>query len=393
MSYVTPLAAVFWTCAALVAFAYAIYPPVIFCLSRLFGRSKVPPPVDDASLPKVSLLVAAYNEESVIGQRARNALATDYPRDKFEAVIASDGSRDRTADEVRPHTTDSRLKLLDFAQNRGKATVLNTVLPTVSGDVVLLSDANTEIEPAALRKIVRWFQDPNIGIVCGRLVLTDPAGGTNVDGMYWKYETFLKKCEGRLGALLGANGAIYAIRRDLFVPIPTNTTVDDFVIPLLAKMRSGCAIVYEGDALAHEQTRPDITSEFQRRCRFGASGFQNIVMFWRLADPRRGWIAFTFLCHKVLRWLSPLLLVGMLVTSALLVRVPLYRYLLAAQVAFYAVSVLAVKLPTRIKALKPLRLATMFSSMNLALLIGFLRWVRGAQGGTWNTRRAAPVDA
>jgi cellulose synthase/poly-beta-1,6-N-acetylglucosamine synthase-like glycosyltransferase len=390
MSYATPIEAIFWASAGLVVMAYAGYPPIIWCLSRLFGRVSAPQALEDVQLPSVSLLVAAYNEEAVIDERVRNALATDYPPEKFKVVIASDGSRDATAEIVRRHS-DPRLTLLDYTENHGKATVLNTVLPGLTGDIVLLSDANTYIEPGALRKLVRWFGDPRIGVVCGRLLLTDPKDGTNVDGMYWTYETFLKKCEGRLGALLGANGAIYAIRKDLFDPIPTNTTVDDFVIPLLAKMKSGCSIVYDGDAVAREETRPDMMSEFQRRCRFGASGFQNIVMFWKLADPRRGWIAFTFLCHKVLRWLCPLLLVAMLLTSAALIHRPLYAYLFVAQLAFYALSLLAIKLPTGLKPLKPLRLATMFTSMNVALLIGFSRWLRGAQGGTWNTRR--PVVA
>src|SRR5262249_30950742 len=147
-------------------------------------------------------------------------------------------------------------------------------------------------------------------VVCGRLVLTDPATGCNVDSYYWRYETFLKRCEGRLGALLGANGAIYAIRRELYTPIPGNTIVDDFVIPLRAKLRTGCRIVYDGDAVAREETPPNVGAEFHRRSRIGAGGFQSIGLLWRLLNPRSGWVAFTFFSHKILRWVCPFFLVA-----------------------------------------------------------------------------------
>ncbi len=287
---------------------------------------------------------------------------------------------------------DRGIRLLDYAQRRGKASVLNSAFAELKGEIILLSDANTYIDPTAARKLVRWFQDPGVGAVCGRLVLTDPQTGRNVDSLYWKYETFLKRCEGRLGALLGANGAIYAIRRDLFAPIPPETIVDDFVIPLLAKLRTGCAIVYDGEAIAHEETPPDVGSEFHRRSRIGAGGFQSIGMLWRLLDPRRGWVAFTFLSHKVLRWTCPFFLVGMLVSNLLLVGRPFYRNFLFCQLAFYLVSLVGAFVSGKFKALKLVRLATMFTSMNVALLFGFWRWLRGSQKGAWRrTARAMDV--
>lgn len=388
-------AAIFWASSALVFFGYVGYPVVLWCLSRLLGRSAVPPELPDERLPSVSLLVAAYNEESVIAERVTNALATDYPQGKFDAVIASDGSKDGTADVVRHHPAfgDSRLKLHDFSMNRGKATVLNTVLPELSGDVVLLSDANTEIEPGALRKLVRWFQDPKVGVVCGRLVLTDATTGTNADGAYWKYETFLKKCEGRLGALLGSNGAIYAIRRDLYVPIPDGTIVDDFVIPLLAKQRTGCGIVYDSSAVAYEETAPDVRSEFHRRVRIGAGGLQAIALLWRLLNPARGWIAFTFFSHKILRWFCPFGLLGALVSSLALSDELFYRLALLAQLGFFTAAAVATWLPN-LKLAKPLRIAAMFTSMNVALLFGLWRWMRGSQTGAWRrTARSAELNA
>ena len=273
--------------------------------------------------------------------------------------------------------------MLDFPERRGKSAVLNAAINELEGEIVLLSDANTDIDSQAARRLVRWFRHPPVGVVCGRLVLTDPLTGRNVDSLYWKYETFLKRCEGRLGALLGANGAIYAIRKELYQPIPSQTLIDDFVIPLLAKFKSGCSIIYESSAVATEETPADVRSEFRRRARIGAGGFQSIGMLWKLMDPRRGWVALAFLSHKLLRWLCPFFMIGGLVSNLLLLDIPFYRLILVTQFGFYLVSVLAAFLPPSIKFLKPLRLATMFTSMNLALFVGFLRWLSGTQNGVW----------
>ena len=380
---------IFWACAALVVYAYLVYPVVIWCLSRPHGGRGTPPALDDGALPHASLLIAAYNEEAVIGKRLENALAMDYPSDKIEIVVGSDGSSDGTAWVVRSFA-DRSVRLLDFPQNRGKATVLNAAVAEATGEIVLMSDANTMIDPAAARKLVRWFRDPAVGAVCGRLVLTDARTGRNVDSLYWQYETFLKRCEGRLGALLGANGAIYAIRKALFVPIPADTIVDDFVIPLLAKQRTGCAIIYDYEAVAREETAPDVGAEFHRRARIGAGGFQSIGMLWRLLDPRRGWVAFAFWSHKVLRWICPFFLTGLLASNAILAGRPFYQVCLLGQFAFYLLAGLAALIPLRLGVLKPLRLATMFVGMNAALLVGFWRWIRGRQKGTW--KRTARVE-
>ncbi len=376
------VALTFWTCAALIIFSYAAYPIIVWSLSRWFTPSVEAPVCEPTDWPSVSLLIAAYNEEDVIEERVRNALEMDYPRDRLEIVIALDGCTDGTAVIVRRYESHG-VRLLDFPERRGKSAVLNAAIGAVEGEIVLLSDANTGIDPQAARRLVRWFRHPHVGAVCGRLVLTDPHTGRNVDSLYWKYETLLKRCEGRLGALLGANGAIYAIRKELYQPIPSQTLIDDFVIPLLAKLRSGCSIIYESSAVATEETPADVQSEFRRRARIGAGGFQSIGMLWKLLDPRQGWVALSFLSHKVLRWFCPFFMIAVLASNLLLLDIPFYRLVLMSQLGFYLVSVLAAFLPASIKFLKPLRLATMFTSMNLALFVGFWRWLSGRQNGVW----------
>jgi cellulose synthase/poly-beta-1,6-N-acetylglucosamine synthase-like glycosyltransferase len=371
---------IFWTSSAAVAYAYAGYPAIIHLLSRRFGHPPTPPAAND--LPTVSVLVAAHNEESVLEQRIKNALELDYPKDKLEIVIASDGSDDRTvaiAAQFAP-----RVRVLDYPQRRGKAATLNSSVCQLTGDIVMLSDANTMIAPTALRRLARWFADPRVGTVCGKLVLVDPASGRNVDSLYWRYETFLKKCEGRLGALLGANGAIYAIRRSTFEPIPDQTIVDDFAIPLLAKLHKGCSIIYDTEAVGWEQTPRHLRQEFDRRARIGAGGFQAIGMLWPLLDPRRGWIAFTFLSHKIMRWLCPFFLLAALASAP-----SVSPWLLAGQVWFYAGACAIHLISNHVRVPRLLRLASMFTGMNTALLVGCIRWLSGSQQGAWRrTERA-----
>lgn len=387
------LEAIFWGCLVAVAFAYLGYPLLILFLARVLGRRPESPELDEARLPVVSLLIAAHNEERDIEARILNALALDYPAGKFEIVIASDGSTDATNEIVRRYAHRG-VRLFAYETNRGKATVLNESVPRLRGEVVILSDANTFMAADAARRLAAWFADPDVGVVCGRLVLTDPRTGRNVDSLYWKYETFLKKCESRLGALLGSNGAIYAIRKDLFPEVRPGTLIDDFVIPLEAKRRSGCRIIYDTAAVAREETPPTILAEFRRRVRIGAGGFQSIGMLWPLLSPAHGWVALTFFCHKILRWTCPFLLLGMLCANALLTADPFYRWLLGCQLAFYAVAVVGNWLPARPRVLRCLRLPTMFAAMNLALLFGFFRWLRGGQTGVWaRTTRSAETVA
>jgi cellulose synthase/poly-beta-1,6-N-acetylglucosamine synthase-like glycosyltransferase len=170
----------------LVAYVYVGYPVLLWVLSRLFGRPPVPPAVEAADLPSVTLLIAAHNEAGVIDERIQNALALHYPPDRFRIVIASDGSTDATNDIVRSYA-DRGVVLFDYPINRGKAAVLNDAFRQLTSDVVVLSDANTHMAPDAIRKLAEWFADPAVGVVCGKLVLVDPHTGRNVDGVYWKY--------------------------------------------------------------------------------------------------------------------------------------------------------------------------------------------------------------
>lgn len=390
MNAATALNIAFWFSVFGVAYGYVLYPVVVWALSRLFARDPEPPMIAEAELPRAALVIAAYNEAPVIEDRINNALALDYPRDRLEVVVASDGSDDGTGEVCLRHAR--RITPLVFPVRRGKAATLNAAVGRVDAHIVIFSDANTTMDAAAARRLVRWFADPAVGAVCGRLVLTDGSGG-NADGLYWRYETFLKRCEGRLGALLGANGAIYAVRRELFAPLAPGTIVDDFVIPLAAKMRSRCRIVYDPGALAFEESAPAVRDEFRRRVRIGIGGVQAIGMLWPLLLPRYGWTAFSFWSHKVLRWACPVLLILALFSAAALWHEPLYRAALLAQVAFYVLCA-ADSFLNRVgwRGRRLLRLCSMFAAMNLALLVGLFRGILGPHTGIW-ARTARRLDS
>jgi cellulose synthase/poly-beta-1,6-N-acetylglucosamine synthase-like glycosyltransferase len=354
-----------------------------WAFSRLFGEQKAAPRGAN-EVPRVSIIIAAHNEEQVIGERLQNLIDLDYPADRLDIIIASDGSTDRTCDIVRTFRAP-QVRLLEFTTNRGKAAVLNDAVAAAKGEILLLSDANTMIERSAVRAMTRWFADPSIGVVCGRLVLTDPITGNNADSLYWRYETLLKTCESRLGALLGANGAIYAIRRSLFPKLEGRVAVDDFVIPLLARLRGqeSSGIVYEERAVAYEESPAEIRSEFARRSRIGAGGFQSLSLLWPLMDPRWGWTAFAFISHKLLRWLCPFFLIGVVLCSLALSQDPLYRGLFLGQVALYTCALAGYYSPRLNGLHKSVRLTVMFAAMNLALLNGFMLWASGRQTGAW----------
>jgi cellulose synthase/poly-beta-1,6-N-acetylglucosamine synthase-like glycosyltransferase len=377
------LSIVLWISLALVAYAYVGYPLVVRLLARCFGRPIAPP--HQPRLPRACLLVSAYNEEKWIADRVLNALHQDYPADRLKVVVASDGSADRTCQIVRQlaERYPGRVILRDFEVRRGKANVLNAVLPELASEIVVLSDANTFFNRDTVRNLVRWFERPDIVAVCGKLDLVDAATGRNVDSLYWRYENLLKEAEARLGALLGANGAVYAIRRADYVPIPSDTIIDDFVIPLAMKLRTRGRIVYDADAVATEETPPTVSDEFRRRSRIGAGGFQSLARLWPLVLPTAGWTSLAFVSHKVLRWFAPLFLALALTANVALLPLPQYRVLLALQLAFYSAAAIGNYLPGNSTLVRSLRLATLFTSMNAALAVGFWRWAAGLQGGVW----------
>ena len=261
------LAVVFWVAVGCVLHTYVIYPLLLVALDAiaqargawgyLGGNERRRPPAQ-IGLPSVSVLIAAFNEQDCIARRVENLLAQDYPPDKLEILIGSDASTDETDAIVQRY--GARGVKLSRAERCGKAGVLSRLVALAKGDVLVMTDANTEFERDAIRHLVQPLRDDEVGLVCGRLRLHSPAGAPVTEGAYWKLESLLKLYESRRGCVMGANGGIYAVRKDLFPPLPAGTVVDDFVAALRV-LAAGSKVAYEPEAVAHEETAPDHVGE------------------------------------------------------------------------------------------------------------------------------------
>ena len=351
----------FWISAGFAVYVYIGYPILLWALQVVFRSTPRREPVE----PSVSLLVAAYNEGEVIADKIQNSLALDYPADKLEIVVASDGSKDATPKIVRPFVANEngRVRLLDFKQNRGKMAVLNDAVSELRGDIVAFSDASSMLAPDSLRILVQSFNDPRVGAASGvyRLLKKDQARLGSQEDLYWKYETFLKVQEARLGAFTGAHGSLYAIRRALYSFPSANGLNDDFIIPMRILER-GYRVAYEPAAVAYEEAHE--MEGFSRRVRITAGNIQQLREIKNLISPPRPFVLFCLLSHKTGRLLVPVfMLLALVANIALRGEVP-YDWLLLGQGLFYGLAVLGAMVNLKPKVL---RLPYYFSMINSAL--------------------------
>jgi cellulose synthase/poly-beta-1,6-N-acetylglucosamine synthase-like glycosyltransferase len=365
---------VFFVSAAAIVWSYAIY-PLLLALAPPQRHVQTGDPRD---WPSVSVLISVYNEEKHIVTRIENLLKLDYPGDKLEILIGSDGSTDRTNELVRTFP-DARVKLRAFEQREGKPSVLNRLVPQAHSELLVFSDANAMFGSDALRKLARHFANPQIGGVCGRLVLHGDSNETD-ESPYWKLETYLKTRESTLDSCLGANGAIYAIRKSCWPSIPDNTFVDDFVIGMRVR-EAGHRVIYDTEAVANEELPQSVGHEMTRRIRIGAGGFQALFLCWRSLLPWRGLYSIAFWSHKVLRWFAPFLMIAALISNVALLPHPLFAVLLALQLAFYSLALLGAFIRRRKIVL--FSAPCYFVTINLALLFGFFRFITGTQQAAW----------
>ncbi|HET6437228.1 MAG TPA: glycosyltransferase family 2 protein, partial [Anaeromyxobacter sp.] len=314
----------FWLAFGCIAWSYLGYPMVLLVWAGLAdalgalrfvggGRDRRATP-GGQSWPRITIVFSAFDEEACIGAKLENCLALDYPPDRLEILLGCDGCTDRTAQLAR-EVGGSRVTVQELFPRAGKASVLSRLVPHAQGDLVVLTDANVLLDRGALRALVRRFRDGAVGAVVGRLRLYNPSRREFEETLYWRYETTLKYLEGKWGCVLGANGGIYAIRRLLFSPLPADTVTDDFVVPARIAVR-GWRIPFAPDAVAFEETTEDAGREFGRRARIGAGNWQALSLVPGLLDPRSGFLFFSFVSHKLLRWATPILLGAALLFNA-----------------------------------------------------------------------------
>ncbi len=395
MSFLILLFCLSW---ALVAYTYFAFPLLIALLSRLAGRGETVQDCPEEDLPRIAVVVAAYNEERFIPAKVSNTWQLDYPAHLLTLIVGSDGSSDATPALLQA-ARNPRLHAHIFGQRRGKVSVLNDLMAEADADIVILSDANTMLAPDAARKLARHFQDPRVGCVNGALSL-EHGGGVSGEGLYWKYELWLKTNESRLGFVIGCYGGILAVRRDLYQPLPPSTIVEDFVLTMQI-MAQNLIVRFDPEARATEPASASSSAEWERKVRIGAGDYQALGLTRRVLHPRYGMRAFAFWSHKVLRWLVPFfLLCALLCNAGIAVHRGLpaasfWIWLLAAQAAGILISGITYRLPAGRGLPGGLRPISFFYLMNFALLCGFVRWLRGTQPVTWKqaARQASAASA
>jgi len=375
---------VFWSSLALVLYSYAGYPLILFLVSKLRKGDKRAPASDQ--LPRVCLLISAFNEEKVIRKKIENSLSLDYPRDKLTILVASDGSNDQTVEIVEDYA-DLGVRLFHRPVRAGKSAVLNAVVNTIRDEVVVFTDANAMFAEDALKRLVSHFADPEIGCVVGKLryVERHTTSVARGEGLYWRYEGMLSLLESSLHSVLVANGSIFAIRRDLF-PDLYPEVANDFQIPIEIGA-GGHGIVYEPRALAFEQSAMLWQEEFQRKVRIIVRGLSGL---WRLRAKITGFRRWQFVSHKLLRWAVGPILLATLVSNALLMRDSVfYTLTMTGQLFLYLAALNGWRMRKTRKSHPLFYLPFYFTMVNLAAVVAFVKFLAGERRSVWEKAESA----
>lgn len=359
--------------------AYLGYPAIL----AIFGR--VLPHENNAShRPRVTVLVAAYNEIDVIESKIRNSLELRYPADSIEFVFASDGSDDGTTEVIEKYKGD-RFHPVLLGPRGGKARALRSSLPVATGEIIILSDANTMIERNAVINLVRHFSDPKIGAVSGDVRIDKASGGFGEsESLYYRIERYIQGKESESGSMMGVDGGLYALRKDLFRLPDDKVILDDFVVSMNV-IRSGHRVLYEPDALASENATPSIGQEMRRKSRVIAGGFQALRHYGIVPPLSEPWLLFCFASHKLLRWILPELLLLLLIFNIVIVisgRWWGYTVVLCLQIMFYLLGIAGWWKEKRWKS-PVFSVPFYFTMVNIAGFFGFFRFLTGGQKVTW----------
>lgn len=389
----TTVAILFWICLGVVFYTYLGYGILLRALvavreairpARRFAEPRV--------LPEVTLLVAAYNEQEIVAAKTANCRALDYPADKLHFVWVTDGSTDRTCELLAacPEVT-----VLHDARRAGKTAAMNRAMERIDTPLVIFTDANTMLNPEAVREIVRCFDDPRVGCVAGekRVAAAEGQGAAATEGVYWRYESKLKEWDCRLSTAVGAAGELFAVRRELYEPQSTDTLLDDFMISMRIAGK-GYRIAYCKEAYALETPSADMVEEGKRKRRIAAGGLQSVWRLRNLLNPlRHGVLTFQYLSHRVLRWtITPVLLLALVPLNIALLwsaQPGLYAATLLLQAPFYLAALAGWLLERRGRRSRLLFIPYYFLFMNLNVFRGVHYLATRRCGGAWEKARRA----
>ena len=373
----------FWLCLAIVVYTYVGYGLILYLLvfiKRLAIKAKPLADITDDCLPEVTLMVCAYNEEDIISEKMSNIHSLDYPADRLHLVWVTDGSTDNTNSILSAYPD---VKIVFSPERRGKSAALKHGIKEVSTEIVMMTDANTMLNPGAVREIVRLMQTPKVGCVSGEkkvMAKSDSDKAAQGEGLYWKYESTLKRLDSELYSAMGAAGELCVIRRQLMTDIPDDTLLDDFVISMEI-VHMGYKIAYTSKAFAMEYGSADLHEESKRKRRIAAGGLQSSWRLRSLMNPlRHPVVAFQFVSHRVLRWtITPVCLFALIPLNTILVLSGegiIYTIIWILQILFYA------------SALAGMKISKYFVFMNLNVFRGMAYLINNTSG-TWEKAKRA----
>ncbi len=391
---------IFWILVFIVFYAYVGYGILLYILIKIkrFIKGKPPQPNADGSYePDVTLFVTAFNEKDYVDDKIANSLAMEYPREKLHLVWVTDGSDDGTPEYIREKYPE--VEVYHEPARRGKIAAMNRGSRFVKTPIVIFSDANTMLGRESVRRIVNLFADEKVGCVSGEKRIfskeADNAAGAG-EGIYWKYESTLKRWDAELYSVVGAAGELFAVRTELFEEVEPDTLLDDFIVSLRIAMK-GLKIQYDPEAYAIESSSANVKEELKRKIRIAAGGIQSIVRLRALLNPfKYGVLSFQYISHRVLRWtLAPLSLLFILIFNIIFAAVAgfdmsnIYTVILILQLLFYAMAMLGWFLENRNIKIKILYIPYYFFIMNYAVYRGFFRYIKGRQSVNWERAKRA----
>ncbi|MES2733377.1 MAG: glycosyltransferase family 2 protein [Bacteroidota bacterium] len=379
-----PIEYVFWISLFIVFYAYIGYGIVLYLLvivKNIFIRKKAPLPF----YPEVTLVVPAYNEFTCIAAKLKNSLALDYPKEKLQLLFVAEGSTDGTLEFLQ---AQPGIEVIGGLERKGKIDAINRAMQLVKTPIVVFSDANTALNKDAITKLVSHYTNPAVAAVAGekRMLLNSAEGATGAgEGIYWKYESLLKRLDSELNTIVGAAGELFSMRTALFIPVEVDTLLDDFMISMRLAGR-GYLVKYEPQAYASETPSHSVQEEMKRKIRISAGGFQSIKRLGYLLNPfRYGLLTFQYVSHRVLRWaVAPFCLVVLLLSNAWLAMYSSFYLLIGiGQVAFYFLAAMGYLLEQRKIRVKILYIPFYFSFMNYCIYLGLMRYIQKTQTQLW----------
>lgn len=374
---------VFWITSILVVYPYVIYPFVLKASNIVFSN----PVKRNSFLPGVTVIIPAFNEASCIEETIQNKLSQDYPLDKIDIIVVSDESEDGTDEIVEKFTSNHKVQLIRQVPRRGKAAGLNLAMKQATGEIIIFSDANSIFEDDAIRKMVENYSDQSVGYVTGNLTYV-----VNVDGVaqrgsdaYMKFENYLRMIETKFGSVIGVNGGVDSIRRELYVDIPPDQ-ITDFVLPLHV-IEQGRRVVYDERARSFETPNDEVSTEFKMRVRVALRALRGLVYMKKLFNPfKYSKTAFCLISHKLIRYFAPWFMIISLATNSFLIEQELYMGLLIVQLVFYVLALMGMSKIAGAAMGKLTKVPSYFVLTNAAFFIAIIKVFKGESMAMWKPR-------